>query len=524
MSFNSSAFLFVFLPVCLLGFFSLARWNRGWAKIYLLLSSFVFYDWSNIQFVSLLVGSIVINYYVGNLIQAHVARGDGAKVGALCSFGILANLALLFYFKYMNFFLDTLDIAIGAKYNTGHIILPLGISFYSFQRIAYLIDCARGDVRKSSFLNFSLFAVFFPQLISGPITLYNEIAPQFEKQRFFPGARYNLMVGIVIFAIGLFKKTVIADNVAYISDPLFDAASRGTAPDILSAWFAALSYTAQLYFDFSGYSDMAIGVARMFGILLPLNFHSPLRAANIMDYWRRWHMTLTRFMLNYLYLPLSLVIGRYAFGGSLGTWQTYMVTVAAPVFLTFLLVGIWHGAGWTFVVFGLMHATYVSTSQAWREFRKRRRRLLKVSNTNSRSNVLGQIFAHALTIVCVILGNIMFRSDHVATAGLIYKGMLALTRSAGPALPEVTKPESVFFIALGWFIIAVMPNTQQIMRAYHPAVNWRQWEDVAPSPITLQWRPNAIGLASIGMLIAIVITATLIGMNREPGQFIYFQF
>jgi alginate O-acetyltransferase complex protein AlgI len=524
MLFNSSAFLFVFLPVCLLGFFGVARLKRESAKIYLLLSSCVFYGWSSIQYMPLLAGSIVVNYYVGNLIQYYVARGDAGRGGALCNFGVIANLALLFYFKYMNFFLDTLDMAFGAKYAIGHIILPLGISFYSFQRIAYLIGCARGEVRKSNFLNFSLFAVFFPQLISGPITLYNEIAPQFEKQRFIPGTKYNLMVGIVIFAIGLFKKTVIADNVAYISDPLFEAASRGTAPDILSAWLATLSYTAQLYFDFSGYSDMAIGVARMFGILLPLNFHSPLRAGNIMDYWRRWHMTLTRFMLNYFYQPLSLVLARNAIGGSLGPWQTYIVTVGVPVFFTFLLLGIWHGAGWTFVVFGLMNATYVSTGQAWREFRRRRRRLLTVSDMNSRSNALGRALAHALTIVCVLMANVMFRSDHIATAGLIYKGMLGLTRGTGAALPEVNRPEAVFFIALGWFIIAVMPNTQQIMRAYHPAVNWRQWEDVAPSPITLQWRPNTIGLASIGMLIAIVITATLIGMNREPAQFIYFQF
>jgi alginate O-acetyltransferase complex protein AlgI len=524
MLFNSGDFLFGFLPACLLGFYFLGRINREWAKIYLSLGSFVFYGWSSMQYVPLLAGSLVFNYYVGSRIRALVASDEPRKAGAWCGFGVFVNLALLIYFKYTNFLLDNVNMALGTEFPLRRIILPLGISFFSFQRIAYLIDCRRGEVKRSSFSDFSLFAVFFPQLISGPIVRYNEVCPQFEKQRFIPGGRYNLLVGVVIFAIGLFKKTVIADNTAFIANPLFDAASHGTALDISSAWLAALSYTVQLYFDFSGYSDMAIGVARMFGILLPLNFHSPLRASNIVDYWRRWHMTLNRFMVSYFYQPLSLVLTRKAIAIRWSRWPTFVVSVVVPAFITFVVLGIWHGAGWTFVLFGLMHATYVCTSEAWREFRKHRRRSMKIQHNRNRPSAFGRIFAHLTTLVCVLSANVMFRSDRVATAGVIYKGMFGLAGGVSTAMPEVVRLEALAFVVLGSLIIAVMPNTQQFMGAYHPCLNWRQWRDIAPSLITLRWRPNAVGLAAIGFLLALVITATLMGMSREPAQFIYFQF
>jgi alginate O-acetyltransferase complex protein AlgI len=524
MLFTSTDFLFGFLPVCLVGFYGLAKINRQWAETYLLLGSLVFYGWSNFQNVPLLAGSIIFNYYAGNQIRALADRGLGRAAASWCSFGIFVNVALLIYFKYTNFILDNVNVAFGTEFVFRQIILPLGISFYSFQRIAYLIDCARGEIRKSNFLDFSLFALFFPQLISGPIVLYNEIAPQFEGRRFIPGANYNLLAGVVIFTIGLFKKIVIADNTAFIANPLFDAASRGTPLDVLSGWLAALSFTIQLYFDFSGYSDMAIGLARMFGILLPLNFHSPLKATNIADYWRRWHMTLNRFMLSYFYQPLALALTRKAVGMSLSRWPNFIISVVLPAFATFVVIGAWHGAGWTFVLFGLMHATYVCTAEAWREFRRQRRKRLKVSDRGTRPSVLGRTLAHVTTLVCVLLANVMFRADRVATAGVIYRGMFGLTGGEHIVLPEVIRPEALFFVLLGCLVIAVMPNTQQFMGAYRSAVNWRQWRNVVPSLITWQWRPNIIGLASIGMLAAVVITATLMGISREPAQFLYFKF
>jgi alginate O-acetyltransferase complex protein AlgI len=524
MLFNSSEFLFGFLPVCLVGFYSLAKINRQLAEGFLVLSSLVFYGWYNYQNIPLLVGSIVFNYYIGTQIRTRVGQGLDRTAGLWCTFGVFANVAVLIYFKYTNFIVDNVNVAFGTEFIFRQVILPLGISFYSFQRIAYLIDCARGEIKTSNFLEFSLFALFFPQLISGPIVLHNEISTQFEKRRFIPGSNYNLLIGVVIFTIGLFKKVVIADNTAFIANPLFDAASRGTSIGMLSGWLAALSFTIQLYFDFSGYSDMAIGLARLFGVLFPLNFHSPLRAANIADYWRRWHMTLNRFMLNYFYQPISLFLARKAIGMTLRRWPSFFISVVSPAFVTFLVIGVWHGAGWTFVLFGLMHATYICTGEAWREFRRQRRRRLKVPDRGTQPDILGRALAHATTLLCVLLANVMFRSDRLATANLIYRGMFGLAGGDQAALPEILRPEALFFVIFGGLIVAAISNTQQFMRAYHPAVNWRQWRNVAPSWISLRWRPNAIGLASIGGLAAVVITATLMGMSREPAQFLYFKF
>ena len=302
-----------------------------------------------------------------------------------------------------------------------------------------------------------------------------------------PGSNYNLLVGVVIFAIGLFKKVVIADNTAFIANPLFDAASRGAAIDMLSGWLAALSFTIQLYFDFSGYSDMAIGLARMFGILLPLNFHSPLRASNIADYWRRWHLSGTSIgsCSTISISRYSLVLTRKAMGMTSSRWPTFIISVVSPAFVTFLIIGVWHGAGWTFVLFGLMHATYICTGEAWREFRRRRQTVEGPTDKSARPDIVGRTLAHVTTLICVLLANVMFRSDQVATANLIYRGMFGLTGSEHVALPEVIRPEALFFVILGCLIVALMPNTQQFMRAYRPAVNWRQWRNVAPhgSPI-----------------------------------------
>ncbi len=523
MLFNSNVFLFGFLPACLVGFYGLAKIDHRLAKTYLLLGSIFFYSWSNLQGLPLLAGSILFNFYVGGRIQKFVHEGKTVTGARWCSFGVFVNVAVLVYFKYTDFVVDNVNSVFGTDFIFRQIILPLGISFYTFQRIAYLIDSARGLIKTSNFLDYSLFALFFPQLTSGPIVLYNEIHPQFQNRRFVAGANYNLLIGIVIFTIGLFKKIIIADNTAYIVNPLFDAASRGTTFGVVSGWLAALSYTIQLYFDFSGYSDMAIGLARMFGILFPLNFHSPLRAINIIEYWRRWHITLNRFMLSYFYQPLSLVLTRKAIHLDLERWPTFVASVVVPAFITFLLIGVWHGAGWTFVVFGLMHASYVCVAEAWHELRRRRRRRLKIPEKTGGLNYLNRAAAHAITLVCILAANVMFRSDRVATAGAIYKGMFGLS-SSDVGLPQVIRPEALFFVALGVLIVAVMPNTQQFMRAYRPAVNWRQWRNVASSWIYLQWRPNAIGLASIGMLAAVVITATLMGLTREPAQFLYFQF
>ena len=522
MLFNSNIFIFGFLPTCLIGYYGLARLHRESAKLFLLFASFAFYGWSNLEYVPLLASSIGFNYLVGGRIQTCFLKGYTRSATAWCSFGVLANLGLLVYFKYTNFLIDNVNIALGTDFTLRYIILPLGISFYSFQRIAYLIDCARGEIKQSNLLGFSLFAVFFPQLISGPIVRYNEIYPQFQKQPFILGVKYNLLVGVVIFTIGMAKKTFIADPTGYLANELFDAASHGAVFDILNGWLAALSFTIQVYFDFSGYSDMAIGLGRMFGILLPLNFHSPLRATSIVEYWRRWHMTLQRFMVSYFYQPLSLILTRGAADYRLGRWPNFIISVAVPAFITFVIIGIWHGAGWTFVLFGVMHAAYVCTNEAWRELRRHQRRRLK--KATSRSNIVSRGLSIVITLACVLVANVLFRADRVATAVVIYKGMFGLSKTSDAGNLLVTKPQLLIFLALGFLITTIMPNTQQIMRAYRPALNWPQWRNVALSVVTWHWRPNAFGIAVTGLLLAMVIAVNLMWMSREQAQFIYFQF
>lgn len=523
MLFNSPPYLFAFLPLSLIAFYLLAKVSRDAAKVWVIAASLFFYSWISAKFLPLLIGSVIVNYVLGRAIIRAYGAGYFGRVALLRNMGVLANLALLVYFKYTNFLIENVNVVTDAKIQALNIILPLGISFFTFQRISYLIDCARGEVSGGRFVDFAAVSVFFPQLISGPIILYGETKPQFDTSRFGSRAASNLTVGLVIFAMGLFKKTVLADNAGYASDPVFDMVADGGNPGVLAAWIAVLAYTVQLYFDFSGYSDMAIGSARMFGIRLPLNFHSPLRAHSIIEYWRRWHMTLNRFMVRYFLPSLSLKLTRAAVGRRLGAQSTFFASVLLPVFLTFVVIGIWHGASWTYVLFGVLHASYVSVNEIWRNAKKRRRKRLGLKGAHE-LGVGERLFYHAITLLCVLVANIMFRSETVSASFVYYRALLGFDTDAASVIPY--RPELLLFVAVGWFIILALPNSQQIMSAYRPAVNWTQWRNVALPAVArfIKWRPNAVGLAACGLLLAASITAMIIGMSREPAQFIYFQF
>ena len=295
MLFNSYEFVFVFLPVTLLVFFVLGRYSQQIAASWLAAASLFFYGWWNPLFVGLLLASIVFNYSVGvMLVRAHERRRESGKYWILC-LGVAANLALLGYFKYFNFFVASLNAALGAEYAVGSIVLPLGISFFTFTQIAFLVDASRGLVREFNFTHYVLFVTYFPHLIAGPVLHHKEMMPQFDKPQTYRLNYECLAVGLTIFFIGLFKKVMLADEMIKYVKPVFDAAGQGRMVSFKESWGAAFSYTLQLYFDFSGYSDMAIGLSRMFGVKLPLNFNSPYKAVNIIEFWRRWHMTLSRF-------------------------------------------------------------------------------------------------------------------------------------------------------------------------------------------------------------------------------------
>lgn len=517
MLFNSYIFLFGFLPLALIAFYALS-FSRVLAKLTLTVFSLGFYTYWRPIHLPLLLFSIVFNYYVGAWIQQARERGDDRAVTLWLSVGVGVDVLMLGVFKYANFISDNLSWAMNVNLGLPQIALPLAISFYTFQKVAYLIDSARGDAKRMGLLDFFLFASFFPQLIAGPIVHYKEIVPQIQAPLFGRLIGRNLLVGLTIMSIGLFKKTAVADTLAQFANPLFAAADGNVTFDPVTGWLAAITYTLQLYFDFSGYSDMAIGLGRMFGVKLPLNFHSPLRARNIADYWRRWHMTLQKFIYAYIYQPMSLALNRWAATRGLSGWPAFSVGVAAPTFVTFLIVGAWHGAGWTFVILGVMHGIYVTIQEiATERKRLRHRKMRKLKLTPPPERVSERVFAHVLTLAAVMFANVVFRASSVQSASHIWAGMIGL--GAGSAKADLTWGLAAL-IASSVIVVALFPNTQQIMRRFEPACNWAEWRDAFPAPFQWTWKPTTLGLTFVSLTLFLGV----IFVQRGQAVFLYFNF
>ena len=352
MLFNSYEFIFLFLPITFFIYFYLNKKRLSDAsKAFLVFASLFFYAWWNISYLPLILVSMLVNYAVGRELAKHSTKRRSYNAKKLLIAGIVFNLGLLAYFKYMDFFIINLNRVLHSEIALWHLALPLAISFYTFQQIAYLVDSYRQETKEYDFLNYALFVTFFPQLIAGPIVHHAEMMPQFARLRNKVKNYYNIALGLFIFSMGLFKKVMIADTFAQWATQGFDVA---TELNMLEAWATSLSYTFQLYFDFSGYTDMAIGAALLFNIKLPTNFFSPYKATSIQDFWRRWHITLSRFLKDYIYIPLG--------GNRKGGARTY-----ANLFTTFLLGGIWHGAGWTFVFWGMLHGIALVVHRLWQK-------------------------------------------------------------------------------------------------------------------------------------------------------------
>ncbi|MFT5192613.1 MAG: alginate O-acetyltransferase complex protein AlgI, partial [Verrucomicrobiales bacterium] len=354
MLFNSLEFIIFFAPAVILIYALLKRWQRAdLAELWLILSSFFFYAWWQPRYLPLLLGSIGVNYLIGRAFRR--TDGSGARKSLLV-LGVTANLGLLGYFKYAGF-LTTSMRGVGMGWVPSvDVILPLAISFFTFQQIAYVVDCYRGKVNELSLRSYSLFVSFFPQLIAGPIVHHSEISPQFERNRTRGLRMEDVGIGLIIFCMGLGKKVLIADQLALAATPVFAAADAGGTVTFVEGWCAALSYSLQLYFDFSGYCDMATGVARCVGIVLPMNFNSPYKARNVIEFWRRWHITLSRFLRDYLYIPLG--------GNRKGSLRRH-----ANLMITMLLGGLWHGAGWNFMVWGGLHGLALTVNHGWQQVR-----------------------------------------------------------------------------------------------------------------------------------------------------------
>ncbi len=392
MLFNSYEFIFFFLPVTFFVYFYLNKKRlTTLSKAFLVLSSLFFYAWWNVDYLPLILVSMLVNYSMGRELAAYNERKRSYSRKWLLWLGIAFNLGLLGYYKYMDFLIQNLNRVFHSEIALWHMALPLAISFYTFQQIAYLVDSYRQETKEYDFLNYAVFVTFFPQLIAGPIVHHAEMMPQFDKVRNKVKNYYHIALGLFVFFMGLFKKVVIADTFAVWATQGFDVAEKLT---MLEAWVASLSYTFQLYFDFSGYTDMAIGIALLFNIKLPMNFFSPYKATSIQAFWRRWHITLSRFLKEYLYIPLG--------GNRKGEVRTY-----ANLFTTFLLGGIWHGAGWTFVIWGALHGMALVIHRAWQKIGFR----------------LPALLGWFITFMFINIAWVFFRALNFESAMKVLKGM-----------------------------------------------------------------------------------------------------
>ncbi|SED49910.1 D-alanyl-lipoteichoic acid acyltransferase DltB, MBOAT superfamily [Rhizobiales bacterium GAS191] len=489
MLFTSPEFLFAFLPLTLAGFHLLRRAGQPQLCVpFLFVASMAFYAWWSPRFLILLTVSMLVNWGAAHA----MARLKDARRKSVFVLGLVWNLGILAYFKYADFFITSLDTATGLDWPLLHIVLPLGISFFTFQKIAYLADIHAGIAKPGPLSDFALFVFFFPQLIAGPIVHHAEVMPQFRamaSRSHETDLSLDTAIGLTLLIIGLVKKVLVADHLAPYATKVFDIAAAGNHRiGMLAAWQGALAYTVQLYADFSGYSDMAIGLARMFGVKLPANFDSPYKSLSIIEFWRRWHMTLSRFLRDYLYVPLG--------GNRKGPARRYV-----NLMITMLLGGLWHGAGWTYVAWGGLHGLYLLVNHFWRSLVRHR---------------LPAPIGLLLTLTAVISAWVFFRASDFASAANIVAGMFGL-HGAGDPIPGVKKGTGVILAALALGAMLILPNSQQIMRRFAPVIG--PVEAPGGPARRLLWAPSMLTAAlGAGAIIAVVL------FSWGTTEFLYFQF
>jgi len=464
--FNSYEFIFIFLPITFFIYFYLnSKRLITLSKAFLILSSLFFYSWWNISYLPLILISLVFNFFVGEYIY---------NKKYLLSIGVIFNLGLLGYFKYMDFFIENINLALDKNISLLHLALPLAISFYTFQQIAYLVDSYRGETKEYSFLDYTLFVTFFPQLIAGPIVHHADMMPQFNSSKNMVKSYKNISLGLFIFSIGLFKKVAIADSFAIWATQGFDVA---TSLNMVEGWITSLSYTFQLYFDFSGYTDMAIGIALLFNINLPKNFNSPYKATSIQDFWRRWHITLSDFLKRYLYIPLG--------GNREGEVRTYL-----NLFITFLLGGVWHGAGWTFIFWGAMHGGALAIHRFWQ-------------NMGFKMN---SILAWIITFNFINISWVFFRAKEWGDAIKVLDGMFfgaiilptALSSKLNSLPIEFGKwsgifhssPEIIIYLFGGFIAILALKNSMELKRLFRPTPLYMIWTLLSLMSIFILYRKS----------------------------------
>ncbi len=493
MLFNSYIFIFAFLPVTLLGFFLLGSlgWKRT-ASVWLSVASLFFYAWWNPagenapwspKYLALIIGSIWGNYLLGVWISAARGRGAIKRARAFLVGGVSVNLAVLAWFKYAGFFAANANALLGTHWHPGVIALPLAISFFTFTQIAYLVDAWHGVTKEYNFRWYVLFVSFFPHLIAGPIVLYRSLMPQFARPETWRFNADHFARGLSLFVVGLAKKVVIADALSPVAGAVFGSAEPGAAV----AWAGALAYTLQLYFDFSGYSDMAIGLGRMFNVAFPQNFDSPYKARDIIDFWRRWHITLSTFLRDHVYIPLG--------GNRKGPARRY-----TNLLVTMLLGGLWHGAGWTFVIWGGLHGIYLVINHAW---------LHLTLGAKWKNEAWAGGAGRGLTLAAVIVAWVFFRSASAHDALELLAGMAGLHGVGGlGSLPG----SGLAMIAISGAMALFAPNTNEIFRLAEPV---KATANVPPS----RWKLTPLTAA----LVAGLFVFAVLHLSRMT-EFLYFQF
>jgi D-alanyl-lipoteichoic acid acyltransferase DltB (MBOAT superfamily) len=512
MLFNSNAFIFGFLPVCLLVFQALGRLGTAVAIAVLLVASLAFYGLQDSDHLWLLAASIVFNYAVAAAMLA--GRGTAIHARLWLIIGLAGNLAAIGYYKYGAFIAANAMLLAGLPPIGWHVVLPVGISFFTFTQIAFLVDAYRGKVVRHGFMEYALFVSYFPHLVAGPILHHAETIPQFLRPSFARLNARNVAVGLAVFALGLAKKVLLADDLAPSANAVF--AAHGPV-GMADAWIGALSFTFQIYFDFSGYSDMAIGLSRLFNVDLPLNFYSPYKASSIIEFWRCWHMTLSRFLRDYLYIPLG--------GNRRGEARRYL-----NIMITMALGGVWHGAAWTFVVWGMLHGVYLLINHAFRSAVPWRR----FGDAAHRSGV-GAFLGWALTFLGVVVAWVFFRADTLQSALAVLAGMAGRNGLSleSPLAGDDWQP--VGWIAVGAAIAWLLPNSQQIFALpFTPGIV--DGVPAAPAPGApapaapetparafllrmLTFRPTTAQAFAYALM-----TAASILLLRRATPFLYFQF
>lgn len=505
MLFNSPLFLLIFLPITFGGFYFLACWRgRDAALIFLLLACLVFYAYSSPFNFGLFLVSVTANFLFGFAIAQFHRSSRAWLIG-----GITLNLGLIGYFKYTGLLVSSVNEIFSASFVVPNIVLPIGISFYTFEQISYLVETRQTGKSEPSLPRYALFVSFFPHLIAGPIIRPHQLLPQFSAPTFGRFDWRNFAIGTCFLLFGLFKKVIIADGIAIYASPVFASATSGGTPGFVNAWGAALAYTFQIYFDFSGYSDMAIGLGLMFGIVLPFNFNSPYKATSIIDFWRRWHMTLSLFLRDYVYIPLG--------GNRRGPIRRY-----ANILLTMLIGGLWHGANWTFVAWGGLHGIFLLVNHAWRDLRGERE-----------TGAIKQWAARIVTFLLVVIAWVFFRAESFDAAHRMLNGMRGLhgwingpppaaaawlsqlLEFAGINVAEGWPADGLLLLASFLILLAIvwcLPNTQEFLVG-----------EGRPDNARLVWRPTLGWAVALGLCFGVAFTYSIVAVNRV-SEFIYFIF